>query len=428
MAEGNSTNNGILSFLNRIVGFGIDSNLPYLEMRKARLLNVIVFSIAAILFCFMIINLVIGNYFLAISDVVVFLIVCLPSLYLQYKRFYKANLILITSAFFVFTTIVTILKYDHSRQTEHILIPLAIMPVFLFDGWRKNLMFSFFVISFFIIRFTVMYRDFGYLEIKTMHIIYAITFMVVFVLASYFKSDMMKFYNMLSESNKTKDKLFRIISHDIRNPFSSLLGSSDLQMKYLQTGDMEKLEKTSYIINSASKKIYELTQTLLDWSQTQTETFVIKREKTNLSDLVKQVAEFCSITSRTKDIEIAFIPDTVVYVNCDIIMTQIAVRNILMNAIKFSHRNSVINIEIFVENDFVNIRISDNGIGMSQERVSSLFDANKISSDYGTEKERGTGLGLIISKELVEKQGGSISVRSTEGKGSDFVLSLPNIP
>ncbi|MDD3685321.1 MAG: HAMP domain-containing sensor histidine kinase [Bacteroidales bacterium] len=427
MAEGKRTNNGFIDVLNRLVGFGIDMSLPYLEMRKARLMNVIVFSITFILLFFMVLNIIIGNYFLAISDVVMFFIVCLPSLYLQYKRFYKANLILITSAFFVFTTILTILKYDYSRQTEHILIPLAIMPIFLFDGWRKNLMFSFFVISFFAVKVIIMIRDLGSLEIKTIHIIYAITFLIVYVLASYFKSDMIRFYNMLSESNKTKDKLFRIISHDIRNPFSSLLGSSDLQMKYLKTGDTDKLEKTSLIINSASKKIYELTQTLLDWSQTQTETFVVKLENTNITDLVKQVADFCSITSRTKEIEIVFKPVETMFNQCDNIMTQIAVRNIIMNAIKFSHRNSEIFLEVYKLDGFVNIKISDKGVGMSQDRLSTLFDGNTISSDYGTEKEKGTGLGLIISKELIEKQGGNIKVNSTEGKGSEFVLSLPHI-
>jgi signal transduction histidine kinase len=427
MARGNRTNNELNDFLNRMVGFGIDNSLPYLEMRKARLMNVIVFSITIILLFFMVLNIIIGNYFLAISDVVMFIIVCLPSLFLQYKRYYKANLILITSAFFFYTTLLTILDYDPLRQTEHILIPLSVMPIFLFSGWRKNLMFSFFSISFFVIRFVVMYQSQGSIDLHTLHVIYAICFLIVYVFASYFKSDMMRFYNMLSESNKTKDKLFRIISHDIRNPFSSLLGSSDLQMKYLQSGDKEKLEKTSYIINSASKKIYELTQTLLDWSQTQTESFVVKREKINITDLVKQVAEFCSITSRTKDIEIIFNPESIMFNQCDNIMTQIAVRNIIMNAIKFSHRNSEIYLDVFKQDGFVNIRISDKGIGLSRERISTLFDGTTISSDYGTEKEKGTGLGLIICKELIEMQGGRISVSSTEGKGSDFVLSLPQI-
>lgn len=427
MAEGKKPNIGVIDMLNRLVGFGIDMNLPYLEMRKARLMNVIVFSITFILLFFLVLNLIIGNYFLAISDVVMFFIVCLPSLFLQYKRYYKANLILITSAFFFYTTLLTILDYDPVRQTEHILIPLSLMPIFLFSGWRKNLMFSFFPLSFFTIRFVVMYQEYGRFELHTIHIIYAICFLIVYVFASYFKSDMMRFYNMLSESNKTKDKLFRIISHDIRNPFSSLLGSSDLQMKYLHTGDMEKLEKTSYIINSASKKIYELTQTLLDWSQTQTETFVVKRENTSITDLVKQVADFCTLTARTKEIEIVFKPDTNIFIQCDAIMTQIAVRNIIMNAIKFSHRNSEVNVEILRESTSLNIKVSDKGVGMSQERISTLFDDNIISSDYGTEKEKGTGLGLIISKELIEKQGGQIKVISLEGKGSVFVLSLPQI-
>lgn len=272
-----------------------------------------------------------------------------------------------------------------------------------------------------------MSRELGYVELQPIHIIYFVSFFIVYVLVSYFRSDMIRFYRMIDASNATKDKLFRIISHDIKNPFNSLLGSSELQMKYLKAGETEKLENTSLIINLASKQIYALTQTLLEWSQTQTDTFVVKREFTDLNELVKQVVDFCSLTARAKDVLIKFSPETSCKLQCDSVMTQISLRNVIMNAIKFSYRNSEILVSVSQESKFISIEISDKGVGISQERLDSLFDESKIESEFGTEREKGTGLGLIICKELIEKQGGSIKVVSTEGKGSDFVLSLPVI-
>jgi signal transduction histidine kinase len=415
----------LASFLHKLVDFGVDPSLPYMELRKAKLMNVITFSISIILIFFIGLNLFVRNYFLAISDVIMIFIVCVPSWFLQYKRHYRANLVLITCAFFIYTTLLTILKYDELRQTEHILIAMAIMPIFLFEGFWKNLMFIFFPISFFTVKFVVMYKAQGYIEIHSMHLIYAITFLIVYVLASYFKGNMMHFYGMLNESNKTKDKLFRIISHDIRNPFSSLLGSSDLQMKYLESGNIEKLEKTSFIINSASKKIYDLTQTLLDWSMTQTETITPKKEKINLTDLVMQIVDFCKISARPKEIQLIYNPKEQVVIYCDNVMTQISLRNIIMNAIKFSHRNSEIQVSIVNSEKTVSIVVQDFGVGMSEENLNNLFNENIIQSNYGTEKEKGTGLGLIICKELIEQQAGKLSVTSVEAKGSIFSIILP---
>lgn len=124
--------------LQALINFGINPSLSYWDERKAKLLNVIVFSISLILLIFLAINLFQKNYFLAISDIAMILVICIPSWILQYKNKYKANLLLITCAFFVCTTVLTILKYDVNRQTEHILPAISIMVIFLFDGWRKT--------------------------------------------------------------------------------------------------------------------------------------------------------------------------------------------------------------------------------------------------------------------------------------------------
>ena len=236
---------------------------------------------------------------------------------------------------------------------------------------------------------------------------------------------MMLYYNSLTEANATKDKLFKIISHDIRNPFSSLLSSSEMQLKFLQNRDYEKLEQTSQLINTSAKQIFELTQTLLDWSIAQTDSFKVKAEKLNINDLVEQVVTFCSIQAREKDIEIITNYGSPIYVELDNVMTQIAVRNILINAIKFSYRNSVIRVYVRQFNDFVNIEIVDKGIGMSKQKQQEIFSKAVVTAEYGTERERGSGLGIVISKELIEKQKGKISVESEEGKGSSFTLSFP---
>lgn len=411
--------------INKIVNFGVDQNLLDLELRKVKLLNVIVFCISAILIVFLAINLVQRNYFLAITDIILFLAVCVPSWILQYKKKYNANLIMITSAFFICTTVVTILEYDVNRQTEHILPAIAIMTIFLFDGWKRYLMFILFPISFFTIRFVIMYQTDGIIKLEALHLIFLIEFIIVYVIASFFKADMLNFYRRLRESNDTKNKLFRIISHDLRSPFSSLLGTSELQSKFIENNDLEKIKMSSEIINSSSRKIFELTQSLLDWSQTQTETFIAHKEKQNIADLIKQTVEFCEITARTKNITIEYETNGLVFLNCDKVMTQISVRNIIMNAVKFSHRNSTIKVFLEEKKDSFCIKVLDSGIGMSKETCNNLFDESKIQSTYGTEKEKGSGLGLLICKELIEKQSGIIKITSKKDTGSEFVICLP---
>jgi signal transduction histidine kinase len=410
-----------------LADFGVDPSLPYMELRKAKLLNVIVSSITAFLLIFMIINLVEENYFLAISDVLLFIFVSIPSWVLQYKKKYKANTILITSAFLFYTTLITILQYDVNRQTEHILPAISIMVIFLFDGWKKNLIFLLFPISFFTIRFVIMYNDIGYIDLKSLHLMYLLEFLTVFVIASYFKADMMNFYRKLLLANETKDKLFRIISHDIKNPFSSLLGTSELQLKFVERNETEKIKTSANIIHGSANKIYDLTQSLLDWSLSQSETININIQEINITSVIAQVCDFCEISARPKGIKIKFSPTREVKWYCDSIMMQIAIRNIIMNAIKFSPRDSEIIVYQDIVDNTLQIKVQDFGVGIGEEFIPNIFNENSIYSSFGTEKEKGTGLGLKISKELIEKQSGRITLSSELGKGSEFTIILPNI-
>lgn len=415
----------IKKIIDVLVDFGVDENLPYLEACKVKLLNVAVWVISVVLVIFLIVNLFEKNYFLAVSDVLLFIFVCIPSLILQYKRKYKTNSFFIVGAFLLYTTLLTILKYDVNRQTEHILPALAILAIFFWDGWKKNLIFMLFPISFFAIRFVVMYQTYGRIEIQTLHLIYFIEFLSVYIISTYFKAAMLNFYDKLQKTIDTKNKLFRIISHDIKNPFSSLLGTSELQLRFAQNEDIEKLKQSSQIIHSSANKIYDLTQSLLDWSSSQAETLETKIENVNITEVIEQIIEFCEISAIPKEIELVFDSKNAVFVNCDAVMTQIAIRNIIMNAIKFSYRNSKIIItQIIANNQFV-MTIEDFGVGMEEDNLKNLFDDNYLHASYGTEKEKGTGLGLKISKELIEKQNGRIEAESLLGKGSIFRMFLP---
>ncbi|MFQ3580191.1 MAG: HAMP domain-containing sensor histidine kinase [Bacteroidales bacterium] len=236
---------------------------------------------------------------------------------------------------------------------------------------------------------------------------------------------MIKFYKKIEESNKTKDKLFRIISHDLRSPFNSLLGTSDIQLKYIKNKDYDKIEATSRAINLASNKIYDLTQSLLEWSLSQTEQIVVKKTKFSLNESIIKVIDLCLITSKNKEVEIVFNPQFDIEVNLDYTMFQIVLRNIIMNSVIFSFRGQSIVVETSKEKDNIVINVRDFGVGMDEEQLNNIFSPHKYKTTIGTEKEKGTGLGLLISKELIEKQGGTIQIQSNKDEGTIVTISLP---
>ncbi len=412
-------------YFHKIANFGVDPNIPYLSARKYKLINVVVFGASFFLLLFFFLNIFQEKYSLAVIDIILIILTPLFSMYLQHKKFHEFNILYISSVFPIYTFLVCIFWYDIFRQTEHILIPMSILPLFLFDGLKKNFQFALYVIVFFVLRYHSMIKSNGFFKVDTIHLIYLICFFIVYILVSYFKGDMIKFYKKIEESNKTKDKLFRIISHDLRSPFNSLLGTSDIQLKYIQNQDYERIENTSKAINLASKKIYDLTQSLLEWSLSQTEQIVVTKTKFSLNESIFKVIDICLITSKNKDVEIVFEPQFDIEVNLDYTMFQIVLRNIIMNSVKFSYRRQNIVVETSKEKNNIVIKVRDFGVGMDEEQLYNIFSPDKYKTTIGTEKEKGSGLGLLISKELIEKQGGAIQIQSKKGEGTLVTISFP---
>src|ERR1035437_1345152 len=229
----------------------------------------------------------------------------------------------------------------------------------------------------------------------------------------------------LIELNATKQKLFSIISHDLRSSLGSVLSYSDLLLQNLDQYPLEKIRQFASNIYQSSKNTFELLENLLDWSRLQTGKLTQKMEKHNLKSNTDNICLLFSEIAKNKQITLQnnIHPDVFIY--CDIDMTKTVLRNLISNAIKFTYTQGLVSLN-FIENiSDIEIQISDSGVGIIAENVPYLFSIEKNISTFGTDNEKGTGLGLMLCKELIEKQGGKIWVESELGKGSTFKFTLP---
>jgi len=230
----------------------------------------------------------------------------------------------------------------------------------------------------------------------------------------------------LTETIHTKDRFFSIIAHDLKNPMNSLIGFSDLLIKNWGSYNDEKKHKFITMINTSSIHLYNLLINLLEWSKTQIGNIKVDRTLIDLNDLILENIELLRGQANKKEIAFLFNPNGENVAFADKNMLNTVIRNLLSNAIKYSYRDSEIVILIkHTMQSNVEISISDTGVGLSQEKISSLFSVKKNISTLGTEKEKGTGLGLIVCQEFVEINNGSLRIESATGEGSTFIVSLP---
>jgi signal transduction histidine kinase len=225
--------------------------------------------------------------------------------------------------------------------------------------------------------------------------------------------------------NATKDKLFSIIAHDLKGPVSSIQGLSSLMME--DSNSSETSDADLYIrgINSAAENTYNLLDNLLVWARTQTGKIEFAPEALNLKHIIKEVIDLYKSAAVAKNIAIEYPHTEGIEIHADKNMILTVLRNLLSNAIKFSNPKGVVKIMINSDKAFVFVTVSDHGVGIAENVLKKLFDPGNTFSTKGTLKEEGTGLGLVICKEFVEKHGGEIWVKSEQGKGSDFTFSLP---
>ncbi len=231
--------------------------------------------------------------------------------------------------------------------------------------------------------------------------------------------------NELERLNVTKSKLFSIIGHDLKNPFHAIISlSSMLTKQYESIEDNEKKEMIE-MIKTSSEHAYELLENLLQWSKTQTNKVTFSPESVDLQNLVKKNFDLLQLNAEKKNIQLINNIKAPVNAFADPNMLNTIVRNLINNAIKFTPIEGKVIISCEEKKARAIITIEDTGVGMTKEQISKLFKIGENRSTSGTSGEAGTGLGLIICKEFIDKTGGEILVESDVDKGSRFILSLP---
>ncbi|PJA95805.1 MAG: hypothetical protein CO129_09565 [Ignavibacteriales bacterium CG_4_9_14_3_um_filter_34_10] len=235
-------------------------------------------------------------------------------------------------------------------------------------------------------------------------------------------------YNLeLKNLNDSKDKFFSILAHDLLSPFSVLMGYSEILSK--QSDELSKneiVEFSSHIYDMSNKSLNLLNE-LLDWSRLQTNRLSFNPKKLNVHSIVQDIIMLYAEAAKNKDIELNNYITNSVDILADGYMANTILRNLISNAIKFTPKGGIISIDASRINGEVEISVKDNGVGISDKNLNNLFKIESGISTKGTNAEMGNGLGLILCKELVEKNNGSIKVQSKKGEGSIFIIRLPSV-
>lgn len=256
--------------------------------------------------------------------------------------------------------------------------------------------------------------------------------------------DQVKHYSEeLREANATKDRMFSIIGHDLRNPIGSFKNMLELVVQAPEQFEESMLMEILKSLSQSANMTYNLLENLLYWAKNQRDEISFAPEKIQLNKLVEENIALLTGAAQNKSIKIQSDLEDELDVFADKNMVTTVIRNLLSNAIKFTPNDGKVTvsaklIEEYVENhgnaEYVQVKVADNGIGISKKNMEKLFNKSEHFTTYGTNDEKGSGLGLILCKEFIEKNGGKILVKSEEGKGAEFIITLvkannhPNIP
>ena len=230
----------------------------------------------------------------------------------------------------------------------------------------------------------------------------------------------------LEKMNATKDQFFSIIAHDLKNPFNTIIGLSELLVYRYDKYSNEKVKEFIRQIHTHSSSAYNLLDNLLQWARSQTGRLEVSHQKLNIERLIEENVSLLKNKATQKEIEIELIPKRVPEVYADENMINTVLRNLLTNAIKFTPQKGRIQVQADDhDKSHIKISVKDNGMGIDKENIPKIFDLTSHFTTRGTNSEEGTGLGMVLCKDFVEKNHGTIWVESEKKKGSTFYFTLP---
>jgi len=221
-----------------------------------------------------------------------------------------------------------------------------------------------------------------------------------------------------------KDKFFSIIAHDLRGPLGHFIGLSDFLISDLELMSIKELQELAKNLDKSAKNVFELLENLLEWSRTRTGQLVSNPVEINLRDELLKVSSLYSASAIAKEIALHS-NDLDVMINYDRHMLQAVLRNLINNSIKYCMKGDTVTVSSQRVDGFIEVSVSDTGIGMSKEILSGLFRIDSNVKREGTAHEPSTGLGLLLCKEFVELNGGKIWAESAKGMGSKFIFTIP---
>ncbi|TXD50850.1 sensor histidine kinase [Polaribacter sp. IC063] len=231
---------------------------------------------------------------------------------------------------------------------------------------------------------------------------------------------------LVKKVSRNKTKLMSILAHYLRSSFHKIIGFTGLLVDNVNNNSFNETEKYLNIIHSASQKTLNLLDNLLNWVRFQTTEITFKPDFLSLSDVISDILDLETLLVATKEITLSYNFTEELEVYADENMLKIIIRNLISNAIKFTNSRGIIRINSFIREDGIEISIADTGIGIETQKAKKFFTNQAYSNTLGTHNEEGSGLGLSLCKEFIDRHQGKIWVESEVAKGSTFKIILPN--
>lgn len=229
----------------------------------------------------------------------------------------------------------------------------------------------------------------------------------------------------LKQNNRDKDQFFSIIAHDLRAPFHGILGFSEVLTTEIDILDHKGISDIAQYIHQTSGATFRLLENLLHWAMSESGNMVYRPQIINLQQCCQEVFHMLSSSAQNKNIIMQCTVNSALTVYADPNMLLSVFLNLMSNAVKFTHAGGYVNLIAEVQQDQVLVHVQDTGIGMREEQIARFFATHQPKSVKGTEGERGTGLGMLLCKQFVEKHKGKIQIKSVIGEGTTFTVALP---
>jgi len=410
---------------------GVTEGMTFVEQRQIVIVNIIGFLGGTISLIVVFFNLFNGLPVLVILNMIT-LVTGYSIIYFHKTRFRKIAPVIMGFIYSVCFALGSILC---NNNTELFLLLYIGVYFIVLNNIRIILLFSafnallFIIISFHVFHVTI-FKPVPDLRKKAV-IVLGISLFFFFL--HYFKSQSRAYQSEierrnkeLDNANKEKEKLFAVIAHDIRSPILSVLNI--LQMIQDGTLAAQELEQVSGNLYNQVSNVSENIDTILHWSQSQLKGIDVKAQKIELLPLVTRVIALIQfqVDSKSLNINLSGIKHQLVYADPDHL--ELVIRNLLANAIKFSFKEGSIELYTTLQQNSIELTIQDHGKGISVDNALSLLDELSFISTYGTDNEKGTGLGLKLCKEFIRKNGGDLRFSSMEGKGASFMVTIPKPP